>query len=147
MGYEFKLEALRRYRQHQEETLQKKMAKAQRHLETMMDRLSELLALRERTEEDLKQCQQQSATGQQMTMYLHFLKKLTKDIEQQQLIVAQQHQTCEQAREEVLNAMKKRKILEKLKEKEIQRYMRNLDQEEQKFINEMAINRYTLKHR
>jgi flagellar FliJ protein len=82
-----------------------------------------------------------------MTMYLHFLKKLTKDIEQQQLIVAQQHQTCEQAREEVLNAMKKRKILEKLKEKEIQRYMHNLDQEEQKFINEMAINRYTLKHR
>lgn len=142
MAYEFKLEALRKFRQHLEDEKQKKLAEAQRNLEEALDQLSALLAQRERTEDDLQQCQQQSTTGQQITVYLNFLQKLAGDIEQQQEAVAGLRHTCDLAREEVLEAMKQRKILDKLKEKERKRYLENLDHEEEKFIGEMAINRY-----
>ena len=147
MAYQFKLEALRKYRQHQEDDLQKKLAEAQRELETALDKLSAQLARRERTEEDLHQCQQESTPGQHLAVYLHFLQKLSREIEQQQEVVAGLHKACDQAREDVLEAMKKRKALDKLKEKGWKQYMENLDHEEEKFINEMAINRYNHKHR
>jgi len=147
MAYQFKLEALRRFREHQEETKQKKLAEAQMDLEADLNRLGEYLAQRERTGEDLQQCQQQSATGRQIAVYLNYLQKLNRDIEQQQDIVARKRQVCEAARQEVLEAMKKRKALEKLKEKSLQRYLENLDHEEEKFIGEMAINRFTHKGR
>lgn len=142
MAHEFKLEALRKFRQHQEDEKRKKLAQAQRNLEEALDKLSTLLARRERTEEDLQQCQLQSTTGQQITVYLKFLQKLAGDIEQQQATVAGFRHGCELAREEVLEAMKQRKILDKLKEKEWKRYLDNLNHEEEKFIGEMAINRY-----
>ena len=40
--------------------------------------------------------------------------------------------------------MQKRKTLEKLKEKGFKVYLQELDQEEQKFINEMAISRFNM---
>lgn len=145
MVYQFKLEALRKYRQHQEEIEQKKLAEAQRNLETALNQLSAHLARRERTEEDMQKCQQQSATGQQILVYLQFLQKLTGDIADQQEKVAQLRKACDLAREDVLEAMKKRKALEKLKEKGLKRHLEHLDHEEEKFINEMAISRFTIK--
>ncbi|MEJ2037569.1 MAG: flagellar export protein FliJ [Desulfosarcinaceae bacterium] len=147
MVYQFKLEALRKYRQHQEEIEQKKLAEAQRNLEAALDQLNAHLARRERTEEELQRCQQQSATGQQLLVYLHFLQKLTRDIESQQEKVAQLRNTCDLAREDVLAAMKKRKALDKLKEKGLKRHLENLDHEEEKFISEMAISRFNHNHR
>lgn len=147
MSYQFKLEALRRYRRHQEESKQKDLAEAQRVRDEAVDILNHYLDMRDQTEEDLKNKQQESATGPHMALYDSFFKKLSEDIRAQRLEVEKFEQLCTRKREALLIAMQKRKTLEKLKEKGLSAYLDNLNHEEQKFINEMAINRYNLNQR
>jgi len=147
MSYQFKLEALRRYRRHQEESKQKDLAEAMRVRDEAEDTLNQFIEMRTKTEMDLKNNQENSASGPHMAMYGSFFKRLSEDIEAQGLKVAKAEQVCAMKREALLIAMQKRKTLDKLKQKGLTAYLDNLNHEEQKFINEMAINRFNLNHR
>lgn len=145
MSYRFKLEALRRYRQFQEEALQKELADAQRRLDLAIRDLADIQATRAKTEADLQHKQTEPGFAPQMTVYHRFLQKLAADLIAQQRKVQDARCMCDQRREAVLEAMKKRKALEKLKENGLKAYLADLDKEEAKFINEMAINRFNMK--
>lgn len=147
MAYRFKLEALRNYRLFQEEMRQKEFADNQRRLDGHLARLDAIIADRREAELGLRRCQTEAATGPQITVYLQYLKKLARDVELQSELVDKARVECDQSREALLEAMKKRKALEKLKENGIKQYLENLNHDEMKFINEIAINRYTLKQR
>ena len=144
-GYQFKLEALRRYRLFQEEAQQKVFAGIQRELDEARNMLEHFRQERRRTEDDMHRSQRDNATGSQMTVYVRYLQRLAREIAAQQSKVAGLEKKCEKARDELLEAMKKRKSLEKLKENGLKEYLAKLDAEELKFINEMAINRYLMK--
>ena len=68
-------------------------------------------------------------------------------------IFAQKHKLVdaekqlEEKREVFLDAMQKRKTLDKLKEKGLKAHIESLNSEEQKFISEMAISRFSIKQR
>lgn len=145
MRYRYKLEALRQYRQFQEDKLQKELAEALRfrdHLEQVLD---DQLTMREQVESDLENLQAESTTGPRMTVYESYLKRIGNQIEQQRLKLKQADKLCLERRTVLLAAVQKRKALDKLKEKDYEAYLADVNQKEQKFINEMAINRFALK--
>ena len=147
MPYQFKLEALRRYRLFQEEVSQKELADAQRVCDLAMNELKDTLAMRDKTESDLQHKQAEATFGPQVAVYHRFLRKLAGDIVAQQCKVQAAQSLCNQRRAALLEAVKKRKALEKLKQNGIKAYLANLDQKEAKFINEIAINRFSWESR
>lgn len=146
MPYEFKLEALRRYRQFEEERLQKELGDAQRALEQAEELLRAHLALRQKTENEFRKSSQGGeATASQAAMYRSYLQRLAGEIITRQQQVQSAEKACQEARDLLLEAMKRRKALDRLKEKGEQAFMAELDSQEQKFINEMAIQRFVRK--
>jgi flagellar FliJ protein len=147
MRYQFKLEALRRYRRHQEEILQRELGTLQRICDQAVKKLNETVGRHRRTESDLDLKQREPGFASQITMYQRYLKALEKRIEDQQRAVNEAQKACADKRALLLKVVKKRKTLEKLKENGLRVHIANLNQEEQKFIDEMAVNRFTLNQR
>jgi flagellar FliJ protein len=145
MQYHFKLEALRQYRQFLEDKFHKELSEALRFRDHLAQVLDNQLAMRDQAESDLDRLQDQSTTGPQMAVYESYLKRIGRQIEQQRLEIEQADKLCLERRTVLLAAVQKRKALDKLKERDYEAYMADLNQKEQKFINEMAINRFALK--
>ena len=147
MDYRFKLEALRQYRSFQEETRQKEMAEAQRLRDREAAILDGLNSMRDKTEQDLKAQQKGRTTGPSLAIYHNYLNKLASDIRTQKIKLVDAEKKLDEKRDALLLAMQKRKTLDKLKEKSQKAYFENLNSEEEKFINEMAINRFSAKQK
>lgn len=144
MAFQFKLEAVRRFRQFEEDRTQREFAEAQREVERFEMVLSRHLNLRAATEKDFQQRQSEGGAPSQAAMYRGFLQRLGSEIDGFQAKVQDARDACEEKRMALMTAMQKRKALDRLKEKGEQAFMEELSSEEQKFINEMAINRHLL---
>lgn len=147
MRFQFKLEAVRRYRQFEEDRTQREFAQAQREMEQAEAALAQHVGLRTRTETEFQQRQAEGGPAAQAAMYRTFLQRLALEIKGLQAKVQSARDVCEERRMALLSAMKRRKALDRLKEKGEQAFLEQLNSEEQKFINEMAINRHMLKNR
>ncbi len=147
MSFKFRLEALRQYRNFQEDALQKELAQTQRDRDQEVDRLQSLLDKRSRTQESLQREQEKSTNGPHMALYDAYLNRLSGEISDQRVRVQPAETLCSHKMQELLEAMQNRKTIDKLKEKDLQAYMENLNQTEQKFLNEIAINKFARSQR
>ena len=143
MSFKFKLEALRRYRSFQEDVLQKELAHAQRNRDREIDRLRSLMDKRTLAENDLKRRQERSTNGPRMALFDTYIQRLTGEIAEQRVRVKQADAVCNEKMQALLEAMQNRKTIDRLKEKDLQAYMEKLSRNEQKFLNEIAINQFT----
>ena len=143
MSFKFKLEALRRYRSFQEDLVQRELAEAQRDRDQEIDRLQSLMDKRSRAENDLRRQQASRTHGPQMALYDTYIQRLTGEISEQQIRIKQAEAKCSEKMQALLEAMQNRKSIDKLKEKDLRAYMEALNQTEQKFLNEIAINQFT----
>jgi flagellar FliJ protein len=143
VSFKFKLEALRRYRNFQEDLLQKELSQAQRDRDQEIDRLQALFDKRSRADNDLKDQQEKSTIGPHLALYDAYIQRLTAEIADQRARVEQAEMLCQKKMQALLEAMQNRKAIDKLKEKDFQAYREELGQTEQKFLNEIAINRFT----
>jgi flagellar FliJ protein len=143
--YRFKLEALLTHRRHQEETCQKGLAQAQKKL------AAEQLKLRRKKEEKrenlrrLQAAQRRSTSVSAIILYVNYIAQLTKSIEDQNRCVREATQKVNQNRKELVAAVKKRKTLEKLKERQWQAYQKKMLTNERKFMDDVASTRYARK--
>ncbi len=144
MGYHFKLEALRNYRQYQEEIKQKELAEADQIRQQIVDELKMKIIKQHETEQNLETHQKENAAAPMMALYASYLKKISAEITLQRQKLAAAEAMCKKKRDDLLLAMQKRKALERIKEKDFEKYMATLEHKEAKFINEMAINRFAL---
>ena len=146
MGYNFKLEALRQYRNFQEDIKKKELAQAQRDRDQEIEYLDTLIDKRYQLEQDLKSEQQNSTNGPHMALYDQYLTRISDEITKQRQKLEDAETRCKQKMGNLLQAMQHRKTIEKLKEKDFHTYMESLNQTEQKFINEIAINQFARNH-
>lgn len=145
MGYVFKLEALRRYRQFQEDELQRALAAALGRKEAALAVLAAHQGRLDQAGRDLDRLQRNATEVSQLEIYQRFMRRIDGEIEEQNRKVEEIEADCQSIRLQLLEAMQKRKTLERLKEKELNAYMEALSRDEQNFINEIAINRFNLK--
>jgi len=140
--YQFKLEALLEHRKRVEENLQREFAQAVRQVDEEKARLGELHQDRARCQAQLAQRQAALRNVSEIPLYFGYLNVLDGLIARQQEKVALSQRHQELRRKELLGGMKKRKILDKLKEKGAADYQRAMERQERAFADEVAISRH-----
>lgn len=88
----------------------------------------------------LQQKQRESITVSENLLYLDFLVCLASDLDKQRDRVLDIEKKFDQKRDDLIAAMKERKMLEKLKDKQLNAYNYKLMKNEQDFMNEAGIN-------
>jgi flagellar protein FliJ len=140
--YEFHFESLLNHRKFLEESIQRELALARKHM-VMAEKELERLGIKERQVAfDLKQKQQGTMSAHEFVLCQTFLERLSKEIEQQHQKVCEAQFKVDSTRNELIEAVKRRETLEKLKEKGLEAYARKLSKNEQDGLNETAVIRF-----
>jgi flagellar protein FliJ len=143
--YRFKLEALLNYRRHQEEACQKELAQAQRRLTGKREKLERKKKEKQESLEKLQVKKKVSTTVSDIMLYMNYIQQLSKDIEDQAMLVHKTAKLVDQKRHELVSIMQKHKTLKNLKYKEQQAYQQKLMQDERKLMDEIASIRHARK--
>jgi len=112
---------------------------------------AEQLKLRRKKEEKrenlrrLQRIQQKNTNVSAIILHVNYISQLTKNIDDQNLCVREVTKKVNQKRNELIAAMKRRKTLEKLKERQWQAYEKKMLLNERKFMDEIASIRYARK--
>ena len=143
--YRFKLDALLKHRRHQEEVCQQQLAQAERHLVDERGKLRRLIKEKRDNTRKLQTRQKIQINVSLIILSINYLRQLSKNIEKQTACLRAATRTVNQKRTELVKAVKKRKTLEKLKEKEHLDYQRDLLQNERKLMDQVASIRHARK--
>ena len=140
--YRFNLEPVLNHRKLAEETLQKDLAISKISLIDETEKLITYKKSRIKLLEELKQIQKKETTTSDILLYLPYIEQVSKDIERQRKKVLDLEKKVEQNLKDLLEATRKKKALQKLKEKSFKAYNQKLLKNEQDFLNEVAVSQY-----
>ena len=143
--FQFKLEALLNHRRHQEEVCQKQLAQTERQLVDEQDKLR-----RQKKEErenilNLQAKQKDNINVADIILSVNYIQQLSNKIKVQKNSVREATKKVNQKRNELIGIVKKRKTLEKLKEKQWLAYQQKMMQNERKLMDEVASTRHVRK--
>lgn len=141
--FKFKLESVLEYKKKIEEEEQRELARLKEILRQEQERLEHLKMTKA---EEMKELVEKSSQGllnvAEIQMYHSHLKRLDKEIASQEITVQRAAIDVEEQRQKLINASKEKKTYEKLKEKHKTAFELAIDEEERKFIDELATMRY-----
>jgi flagellar protein FliJ len=145
--YRFNLEPVLNHRKLVEETLQKDLAILKISLIDENERLITYEESRVKLLEELQKIQKEGTTTSDILLYLPYIEQVSKDIERQKNRVLELENKVEQNLKDLLEATKKKKALQKLKDKAFKAYNQKLIKNEQDFLNEVAVSQFNRKIR
>ena len=140
--YRFKLQALLNHRRHQEEVCQKELAEAQRDLSDAQKKLKRIKKDKRDNIQKLQARQTARHNASNILIFINYIEQLSRDLDAQMQQVDHASQHVTEKRDNLIAILKKRKTLEKLKEKQWLEYQRKMMQAERKFNDEIAATRY-----
>jgi flagellar protein FliJ len=143
--YRFSLETVLTHRKHAEDALRKELAQIQSALREAEQKMA---GLDETITENLATIygkQRDGASVTDITLYDNYIKLLSRERGRQVQRIRQMEHRLVQKRDVVVEAMKERKILERLKEKELEAYQKELERKERILMSEIAINGFNMR--
>jgi len=143
--YTFKMQTVLDHRQFIEDNLKKEHAVIRQQVMAAQQQLESLKRKETDTAEALKREQAEGVSSDQVVAYHNFLKGLSDRIARQMTIVNEIKDLELKKQDELLEAMKKRQILEKLKDQDLDRYHQMMLKKEMNFIDEIAVNQFVRK--
>jgi flagellar FliJ protein len=143
--YTFKLQTVLDHRQFIEDNLKKEFADIRQQAETARQELERLKGKAMNTAAVLKQEQAAGLSSAQVVAYHAYLNRLGDRLNRQASLIHEVEEKESQKQDELLEAMKRRQILEKLKDQGLDRYQSTMSQREMKFIDEIAVNQFVRK--
>ena len=143
--YQFKLQALLNHHQHQEEVCQKELAEAQRDLTKAQEKLRRLKKDKRVNIQKLQTRQEGRHHPSEILIFINYISQLSSEIKAQVQQVHKAEENVTQKRNNLIAIVKKRKTLEKLKEKEWLEYQQKMMQAERKFNDEVTATRHIRK--
>jgi len=141
--YKFNLEPLLDHRRYQEEVLQKELALSSTHLAREENKLRWIQQERKKYALGLQHRQRQDVLVSEIQLYIGYLERLVKDLEKQRQRVQVAQEKVDLKRNELIDTMKKRKALERLKEKGRHQFQLKMRKRERNFMDEVASVRYS----
>jgi flagellar FliJ protein len=136
--FHFRFETVLAQRRHVEESFQKELAEARQQLSAAQAVLREAKETRRQCMREMRRKQRDRFRADDILLYYPYLERLTQEIELHMKSVAAAERKVAQRRQALLEAMKKRKILDKLKEKQFQTHLKAEAGREQRFTDESA---------
>jgi flagellar FliJ protein len=140
--YRFNLQVVLNYRKRLEEGLQMELSRTQRELESAKQVFFAYQQEKVYYEEELSKRESREVNIGESILYRDYLKGMNRKIKAQREIVAKAKIGVDKKQEELLVATKKRKVLEKVKEKHMKEFMDDLERKERIFTDEISIQRY-----
>jgi flagellar FliJ protein len=143
--YHFNLEPLLNHRRYQEEVLQKELAELKISLEAEKDKLRVLRQKKRKTVMALQKKQSDGHTASEIKLYSDFVEQLAKEMEGQRQKVMDAELQFNLKRQDLIASVKKRKTLDRLKEKGLQAYEQEQLKKERYFMDEVAGHQFNQK--
>ena len=143
--YTFNLQAVLDHRQYVEDNLKKELAEIKQQILAARQQLGALQRKEMDTAAILKLEQKQGLSSDQVIAYHHYLKRLAGHIVNQKDVVSKIKAQAAAKQNELVEAVKQRQILEKLKEQGQVRFNQAMLSKEMQFIDEIAVNRFVRK--
>ena len=140
--YRFRLETLLRRRKQIEDMRQTELSAQRVEYDQANAVLDQVRLQRSKIRDDLKRKLFRRSTIDDLITFQRYLDVLAGDLDNQREIVAVARKKVDEKQTELIDAVKSRKVLDRLKEKESIAYGRRLMQKEQNFMNEIAGNRH-----
>ncbi|MCD6262066.1 MAG: flagellar export protein FliJ [Deltaproteobacteria bacterium] len=140
--YKFKLQPVLDQREFVEENLKKELASCKALLKEENAKLNGYKASKARLMVELGHRKKKKATISEILLYVGFIEQVSRDIEKQKIRVSQVKSLFDEKLASLVEAMKDKKSIEKLKEKEMTSYKLKSLKKEQNFLDEVAIQRF-----
>jgi flagellar FliJ protein len=140
--YRFNLQVLLDYRKRIEEGLQIELSQIRRSLEKEKQLLFSYQREKNYYEEELARREEKEINVNEALLYRDYLRGMRIRIKEQRERVVKLKMDFDKKQEELLEATKKRKVLEKVKEKDWKRFMKSLQAGERLVIDEVGIRKH-----
>jgi len=140
--FTFRFETLLTTRRHAEDACQKEFSEAKRALAAEQALLRESKETYRGSVLELQRRQGEGFRAPDLALFNAYLERLTREIEARLKRVAAAERRVTQKRVLLIEAMKRRKMLEKIREKDERDFSQDLARSEQKFIDEVATGRH-----
>ena len=141
----FRFETLLRLRKNAENLEQRAMAEMQNHLYSRQNDLQSLKSSDAKNKEELQARLQQSIPGRTLGLYDGYLRSLGVRSGLQEKFISETSEKVKAKRLVLVEAMKKRRVLEILRDREILSKKKKALKDEIEFIDEMASTRWQMK--
>ncbi len=135
----FSLQSVLDYRNNIEEKILGEFSEKKRELELEELRLINLITERANLIDELRKMQNKPLPVDDIARYISYVEQVRENEEKQRITIAHVSEQLETKRNELLEAVKKRKIMEKLKERHAEEYVIAARAFEQKNSDEMAV--------
>ena len=143
--YRFNLEPLLNHRRYQEEVFQKELAGSKIRLAAEKDKLWVLRQKKRKYVQQLQEKQTDGRPASEIKLFVDFVDQLSKEMDTQRQNVLEAERDFNLKRQDLIAALKKRKTLDRLKEKGLQAYEQEQFKKERSFMDEVASRQFTQK--
>lgn len=143
--FHFSLQPLLTHRKFKEKLLKKELAESKKHV---AEAKTQLALYEQRTSDlirDLHARTSGKTAASQLQMYSLSHERLASQVDYQRAKVKTEEQAEQKKRLRLIDAMQKRKVVDRLREKRWERYRAEMAKKEESFNNEVAVQRFNRK--
>ncbi|MDY7034118.1 MAG: flagellar export protein FliJ [Thermodesulfobacteriota bacterium] len=137
-----RFDAIITHREWIEDGLKRELADIKLSLEEERKRLASWNQLGRDSLKTLQEKQEKGTTISEVLLYYSFLNGLSTEIKKQEVKIERTRVQFDQKLDELVEASREKKIVMKIKEKELERIRLQVLKKEQKFVDEMGISKY-----
>ncbi len=143
--FNFRLKKVLKHREILENLEKERLGRVKSELKRETELLKEMEDTRRRAREKLRERREEEINLPEALIYEAFLERMDEEVNLQAAKAAQLTQKVEETREDLLRASKRKKIVEKLKERKKAEYASEVRRFEQGISDEASINRFNRK--
>ncbi|GEM_PF-2940347 len=136
--YESKLDAVLRQRKHHEEAVRDEFLEVKHSLDAAEDQLHRLHKELEAALQDFAAQQGQGMAPGEMDLYYHFLKQQCDRLAERRAAVETLADQCERKRQDLLEATREKKVVEKIEANRKEVYLKDLQKKEEVLLDELG---------
>jgi flagellar FliJ protein len=137
--FNFRLQSVLEYRMNMEEKILNEFSETKRELDVERTRMKYLVKERINLITELRDMQDKPLPADDFANYISYLEKVRENEKKQKIVIHQVKEQLESKRKELIEAVKQRKIMEKLRKRHVEEYNDNLRNLEQKSSDEMSV--------
>lgn len=142
MAFNFKFQSILDLKTRLEDQKKSKYGEANEELKRQKDKMQVLLEERDYQYENMRDKGKTGLTPKELITYNNYIERLKRSIEIQKVVVDRAQKAVEQARLELVEAAKQRKMFETLKEKKLEEYWEEYYKKEQAQLDEIVSYKY-----
>jgi flagellar protein FliJ len=135
----FNLQSVLDYRKNVEEKILSDFSEKKRQLEMEQLRLDNMAAKRNNLIDELREMRDRFVQADDIAGYVSYIEQVRDNEEKQKKVITQVKEQLEAMRKELLEAVRKGKVMEKLKEQHAEEYERTIRASEQKNSDESSV--------